>query len=93
MRALVRRRLEILTTRRGIIAAMTVEAATDREIFLAYLDRSCDRKPGDVVVLGNLSSHKVDGVRRRTEAHQAELLYLPPYSPDLKPIEKAWLQT
>src|ERR1700758_2147618 len=37
-----------------------------------------------------LSSHKVDGVRQRIEQRQAELLYLPPYSPDLNPIEKAW---
>ncbi len=77
---------------RGMIATMTVEAATDREIFLAYLDHVlCPvLQPGDVVVMDNLSSHKVDGVRQRIEAKGAELLYLPPYSPDLNPIEKAW---
>jgi transposase len=77
---------------RGIIAAMTVEAATDREIFLIYLDEVlCPQlESGDVVVMDNLSSHKVDGVRQRVEARQAELLYLPPYSPDLNPIKKAW---
>ncbi len=77
---------------RGIIAAMTVEAATDREIFLAFLDEVlCPAlRPGDVVIMDNLSSHKVDGVRERIERCQAELLYLPPYSPDLNPIEKAW---
>jgi transposase len=77
---------------RGIIAAMTVEAATDREIFLTYLDEVlCPQlQPGDVVVMDNLSWHKVDGVRQRIQARQAELLYLPPYSPDLNPIEKAW---
>jgi transposase len=77
---------------RGIIAAMTIEAATDREIFLAYLDEVlCPQlQPGDVVVMDNLSSHKVDGVRQRIEARKAELIYLPPYSPDLNPIEKAW---
>jgi transposase len=76
----------------GIIAAMTVEAATDREIFLAFLDEVlCPAlQPGDVVIMDNLSSHKVDGVRERIERCQAELLYLPPYSPDLNPIEKAW---
>jgi transposase len=47
-------------------------------------------QPGDVVVMDNLSSRKVDGVRQRIETCQAELLYLPPYSPDLNPIEKAW---
>ena len=40
--------------------------------------------------MDNLSSHKVKGVRERIEAAGAELLYLPPYSPDLNPIEKAW---
>jgi transposase len=77
---------------RGVIAAMTVEAATDREIFLAYLDEVlCPAlRPGDVVIMDNLSSHKVEGVRERIEGCQAELLYLPPYSPDLNPIEKAW---
>ena len=40
--------------------------------------------------MDNLSAHKVDGVRQRIEARGASLLYLPPYSPDLNPIEKAW---
>lgn len=77
---------------RGMIATMTVEAATDREIFLADWDEVlCPRlRPGDVVVMDNLSSHKVQGVRQRIEATGAQLLYLPPYSPDLNPIEKAW---
>ena len=77
---------------RGLIATMTVEAATDAEIFLAYLDHVlCPAlRPGDVVVMDNLSSHKVTGVRERIEAAEAELLYLPPYLPDLNPIEKAW---
>ena len=77
---------------RGMIATMTIEAATDTEIFLAYLDHVlCPAlRPGDVVVMDNLSSHKVAGVRERIETAGAELLYLPPYSPDLNPIEKAW---
>ncbi len=76
----------------GMFAPMTVEAATDAEIFLAYVDRVLcpELKTGDVVVMDNLSSHKVQGVRERIEAAAAELLYLPPYSPDLNPIEKAW---
>jgi transposase len=78
--------------RNGMLAAMTIEAATDREVFLAFLDEVlCPKlKPGDVLVLDNLSTHKVDGVRKRVEAAGARLLYLPPYSPDLNPIEKAW---
>jgi transposase len=77
---------------RGMIATMTIEEPTDREIFLAYLDEVlCPKlRPGDVVVMDNLSSHKVQGVRQRIEAAGAQLLYLPPYSPDLNPIEKAW---
>ena len=76
----------------GIVASMTIEAATDREIFLSYLDHClCPKlQPGDVVVMDNLSSHKVEGVRVRIEKCGATLLYLPPYSPDLNPIEKAW---
>ncbi len=76
----------------GMIATMTVEAATDAEIFLAYLDHVlCPAlRPDDVVVMDNLSSHKVAGVRERIEAVGASVLYLPPYSPDLNPIEKAW---
>lgn len=77
---------------RGMIATMTIEEATDTDIFLAYLDHVlCPQlRPGDLVVMDNLSSHKVKGVRERIEAAGAELLYLPPYSPDMNPIEKAW---
>ena len=77
---------------RGMIATMTIEAATDADIFLAYVEQLlCPAlRPGDVVVMDNLSSHKVSGVRKLIEKAGAELLYLPPYSPDLNPIEKAW---
>jgi transposase len=76
----------------GMLAAMTVEAATDREVFLEYLDQVlCPKlRSGHVVVMDNLSAHKVDGARERIEQTGARLLYLPPYSPDLNPIEKAW---
>src|SRR5208283_3185819 len=76
----------------GMIATMTIEAATDAEIFLAYLDHVlCPTlRPGNVVVMDNLSSHKVTGVKERIEAAGAQLLYLPPYSPDLNPIGKGW---
>jgi len=77
---------------RGIVAAMTIEEATDGDIFLAYLDHClCPKlRAGDVVVMDNLSSHKVADVRERIERCGAEVLYLPPYSPDLNPIEKTW---
>ncbi len=73
---------------------MTIEAATDGDIFLAYLDQVlCPRlRRGDVVVMDNLAAHKVAGVRERVEAAGAEVLYLPPYSPDFNPIEPCWAQ-
>ncbi len=77
---------------RGMIATMTIEEPTDADIFLAYVEHVlCPAlKPGDVVVMDNLSAHKVPAVREWIETAGAELLYLPPYSPDLNPIEKAW---
>ena len=62
-------------SRRGILAAMTIEAATDADIFLAYLDHAlcAALRPGDVVVMDNLSSHKVQGVAERIERTGAEL--------------------
>lgn len=77
---------------RGVIAAMTIEEATDGDIFLAFIQQVlCPAlKAGDVVVMDNLSSHKLATVRTSIEKAGAELLYLPPYSPDMNPIEKAW---
>ena len=46
--------------------------------------------PGDIVVMDNLASHKVCGVRQATEAAGAQLRYLPPYSPDINPIEQGF---
>jgi len=76
----------------GLLATMTIEEATDGDIFLTYLQQVLGPKlrPGDVVVMDNLSAHKVAGVEELIQAAGAELLYLPPYSPDLNPIEKAW---
>lgn len=76
----------------GLIATMTIEAPTDREVFLGYLEQVlCPRlKPGQIVVMDNLSSHKVAGVSELIQAAGAELLYLPSYSPDFNPIEKCW---
>jgi len=77
---------------RGILATMTIEEPTDSDIFLAYVQQVlCPAlRPGDVVVMDNLSAHKAEGVRESIEAVGATVLYLPPYSPDLNPIEKAW---
>ena len=78
----------------GWVATMTIEAATDGEIFLAYLQQVlCPQlQPGDIVVMDNLSAHKVRGVRDLVEQAGAQLWYLPPYSPDFNPIEKCWSQ-
>lgn len=77
---------------RGLIATMTIEEPTDTDIFLAYVEQVlCPAlRSGDVVVMDNLSSHKAEGVRTWIENQGAELIYLPSYSPDLNPIEKAW---
>jgi transposase len=77
---------------RGMIARMSIEEPTDADIFLAYVEHVlCPAmRPGDVVVMDNLTSHKVDGVRDWIENQAAELIFLPSYSPDLNPIEKAW---
>ena len=74
---------------RGVVAAMTIESATDGDVFLAYLEQAlCPKlQAGDVVVMDNLSAHKVPGVRQLIEVSGAKLLYLPPYSPDFNPIE------
>lgn len=76
----------------GFQAVMTIPGATTGEVFIAYIEQVLvpALKPGQVVVMDNLSAHKVPGVREAIEAAGAEVLYLPPYSPELNPIEKAW---
>lgn len=71
---------------------MTIEAATDRDIFLAYVEQVLCPQPrsGDVAVMDNLAAHKVAGVRDLMEQAGAELRYLPLYSPDFNPIEQSW---
>lgn len=73
-----------------LTAPLVVDGPMDGTIFLAYIrDFLCPTlKPGDVVIADNLGSHKVAGVCEAIEAMGATLRYLPPYSPDLNPIEK-----
>jgi len=75
---------------RKIVAPMVLDGPMDGAIFLAYVRQFlCPTlKPGDMVIADNLSSHKVAGVREAIEKMGATLRYLPPYSPDLNPIEK-----
>ena len=74
----------------GLMAPLVVDGAINGAIFRAYVEQQLVTvlKPGDIVVMDNLSSHKVAGVREAIERAGAELVYLPPYSPDLNPIEQ-----
>ncbi len=76
----------------GLVAPLVLDGAINGAAFLAYTEQFLAPvlTPGDIVVLDNLSSHKVSGVREAIEAAGARLLYLPPYSPDLNPIELAF---
>ena len=76
--------------RRRLTAPMVTDGPINGEMFLAYVrEFLCSTlQPGDVVILDNLSSHKVSGVEEAIRATGATLLYLPPYSPDFNPIEK-----
>ena len=69
---------------------MVIDGPMDGDVFLAYVQTFlCPTlTPGDIVILDNLGSHKVDGVEQAIVAIGAAVLYLPPYSPDLNPIEK-----
>ena len=71
---------------------MYVSGATDAEVFRLYIHEVLLPVlwPGAVVVVDNLSAHKAAGVEEAIESAGARLLYLPPYSPDLNPIEQAW---
>ncbi len=73
-----------------LTAPMVTDEPMDGEMFLAYVRQFlCPTlRPGDIVILDNLSSHKVAGVEKAITATGATVLYLPPYSPDLNPIEK-----
>lgn len=77
---------------RGPCAPWVFEGAMDGEMFLAWVRQGLvpTLQPADVVILDNLATHKVSGVREAIEAVGARLLYLPPYSPDFNPIENLW---
>ena len=76
----------------GSTACMVVDGATNKEVFQAYVQHILlpTLKPGDIVILDNLSAHKNQETRDLIESVGAELWFLPPYSPDLNPIEKMW---
>lgn len=76
----------------GFVAPLTVAGPINGLLFLAWVRQHLAPalKPGDIVVMDDLSSHKAPGVKAAIEAAGAELRYLPPYSPDLNPIELAF---
>jgi transposase len=78
--------------RDGTIAAMVYEGGTDVSVMQAFAEGELRRivRPRDIVVMDNLSAHKDDGVIAAIESAGAIVCYLPPYSPDLNPIEAMW---
>ena len=73
----------------GVRCSMVVDGAVNGDIFESFVEHVLlpELRPGDVVIMDNLSSHKRDRTRELIEAAEAELEFLPPYSPDLSPIE------
>ena len=91
-----RRRLTILgaIARDGMVAAMTVAAATSTAVFVAFVEQvlvpALRARPGAVLVMDNLAPHKATAARGALDRAGLARRYLPPYSPDLNPIEQAW---
>jgi transposase len=76
----------------GMGPSLAITGAVDAQVFETYLEQVLLPKlhPGRIVVMDNLSAHKTEKVRELVEGAGCELLYLPPYSPDLNPIEEAF---
>jgi transposase len=76
----------------GIVAMMYVERAVNADIFLGYIEQSLlpNIKPGQYVVMDNARVHKSEAIANMIESVGAKVVFLPPYSPDLSPIEKMW---
>ena len=79
-------------TTRGMIAPFVLDGPINRDAFETYVGKVLvpELRPGDIVIMDNLSSHKGPRVGEMIEAAHASLLYLPPYSPDFNPIENAF---
>ena len=76
----------------GLVAMMTVEGGTDGDVYAAFLEEvlAPELLPGALVVMDNAGAHKDPRVAEILARHGAQAIYLPPYSPDLNPIELAW---
>lgn len=79
-------------TSSGLTGMLTFRGATTKDAFVVYTTDVLAPllRPGDAVVMDNLAAHKDPRVKRAIEERGAKLYYLPPYSPDLNPIELAW---
>ena len=79
-------------TSRGFIAPYVLGGPMNGAVFKAWVEQMLapELRPGDIVIMDNLRAHKVDGIAEAIAARSAELRYLPPYSPDLNPIEQAF---
>jgi transposase len=75
----------------GFTAPAVVDGPMNGDVFRGYVEQQLapTLRPGDIVVMDNQAAHKVEGVREAIERVGAELVYLPPYSPDFNPIELA----
>lgn len=84
--------LSSMTLFSGMGPSLAVERAITRVVFEAYVEKALapSLRPGQVVVMDNLSAHKAGRVRELIEERGCELVYLPPYSPDFNPIEQAF---
>ena len=76
----------------GIVAPLVVDGSMNGTLFRAYVEQHLihELRPHDILIMDNLSAHKVAGVREAVESRGAELVYLPPYSPDFNPVELAF---
>lgn len=76
----------------GVQAAMTIDAATDTDVFGAFIEQVLvpTLRPGQVVIMDNLAAHKVGWIIERVERAGCRVVFLPPYSPDFSPIELMW---
>lgn len=76
----------------GLVCTMSVDDTVNGEVFLAFVNAFLGPRllAGDVVIMDNLPAHKMTAVERAIERHGAQVLFLPPYSPDFNPIELLW---
>jgi transposase len=78
----------------GVVASMSINAATSTAVFLAFVEQvltpALRGRPDAIVVMDNLAAHKAEAVRDALDRAGLHHRYLPPYSPDLNPIEQAW---